>query len=83
MLLAICISLGRDKLLFKVLKALDDKGNVTMCLPHFDVRLEEKKKIYIYIYTHSLIKTFSGAPMIFQLQEIGKNPTINHEKRPG
>ena len=52
MLLAICISLGRDKLLFKVLKALDDKGNVTMCLPHFDVRLEEKKKnIYIYIYT--------------------------------
>ena len=82
MLLAICISLGRDKLLFKVLKALDDKGNVTMCLPHFDVRLEEKKK-KIYIYTHSLIKTFSGAPMIFQLPEIGKNPTINREKRPG
>lgn len=63
MLLAICISLRRDRLLFKVLKVLDDKGNVTMCLPHFDVRLEEKK--YIYIFTHSLIKTFSGAPTIF------------------
>ena len=81
MLLAICISLGRDKVLFKVLKVLDDKGNVTMCLPHFDVRLEGKK--YIYIFTHSLIKTFSGAPMVFQLPKIGKNPTINHEKRPG
>ena len=50
MLLAICISLGRDKVLFKVLKVLDDKGNVTMCLPQFDVRLEGKN-IYIYIYT--------------------------------
>lgn len=81
MLLAICISLGRDRLLFKVLKVLDDKGNVTMCLPHFDVRLEEKN-IYIYIFTHSLIKTFSGAPMIFQLPDTGKNPSINREKRP-
>lgn len=54
MLLAICISLGRDKVLFKVLKVLDDKGNVTMCLPHFDVRLEGKKYIYIYLHTHSL-----------------------------
>ena len=80
MLLAICITLGRDRLLFKVLKVLDDKGNVTMCLPHFDVRLEEK--IYIYIFTHSLVKTFSGAPMISQLPEIGKNPTVNRAKRP-
>ena len=49
-LLAICISLGGDRLLLKVLKVLDDKGNVTRCLLHFDVGIEEKK--YMYLHTH-------------------------------